>query len=54
MATPNVTGVAALYLQNNTTASPDNVAAALTGKATYGVVNNAGRNSPNRLLFTDY
>lgn len=54
MATPNVTGVAALYLQNNTNASPDNVAAALTGKATYGVVTNAGRNSPDRLLFTDY
>lgn len=54
MATPNVAGVAALYLQNNPTASPTGVAAALTGNATPGVVTNAGRNSPNRLLFTDY
>lgn len=54
MATPNVAGVAALYLQNNRTASPAAVAAALTGNATLGVIINAGRNSPNRLLFTDY
>ena len=54
MATPNVTGVAALYLQTNPEASPAGVAAALTGTATSGVVKNAGRNSPNRLLFTDY
>ena len=54
MATPNVTGVAALYLQNNAAASPASVAAALTGSATTGLVKNAGRNSPNRLLFTSY
>lgn len=54
MATPHVTGVAALYLQTNPAAKPDAVAAALTGKATPDVVTNAGRNSPNKLLFTDY
>jgi len=54
MATPNVAGVAALYLQNNPAASPASVAAALTGTATTGLVSNPGRNSPNRLLFTDY
>ncbi len=54
MATPNVTGVAALYLQDNYTATPASVAAALTGTATAGAVKNAGRNSPNRLLFTNY
>ena len=54
MATPNVAGVAALYLQVNPAASPAGVASALTGTATTGSVGNAGRNSPNRLLFTDY
>ena len=54
MATPNVTGVAAQYLQSNTSATPAAVASALTGNATTGKVTSAGRNSPNRLLFTNY
>ncbi len=54
MATPNVTGVAALYLQYNPAALPANVAAALTGNATSGVIQNLGRKSPNRLLYTNY
>ncbi|RII27705.1 MAG: serine protease [Geobacter sp.] len=54
MATPNVTGVAALYLQDNPTASPASIAAAISGSATSGLVKNAGRNSPNRLLYTGY
>lgn len=54
MATPNVTGVAALYLQSHPTASPANVALELTGNATVGVVIKAGANSPNLLLHTSY
>ncbi len=52
MASPHVAGAAALYLQANPTASPANVATALTGAATTGVVTNPGSGSPNRLLFT--
>ena len=54
MATPHVAGVAALYLQNNPSASPATVRNALVNNATSGVVKNPGRNSPNRLLFTNY
>ena len=54
MATPNVAGVAVLYLQGDPAATPATVAAALIGKATTGVVKKAGNRSPNRLLFTDY
>lgn len=54
MATPSVAGVAALYLQNNPSADPAGVAAAVTGAATPGVVGKAGKNTKNRLLFTDY
>jgi len=54
MATPHVVGVAALYLQSNTSASPATVASALSANATNGVVKSAGNNSPNKLLFTSY
>ncbi|MCU0252960.1 MAG: S8 family peptidase [Acidobacteria bacterium] len=54
MAAPHVAGVAALYLQLNPSATPAQVAAALTGNATSGVVANAGTGSPDLLLFTDY
>ncbi|MRR07193.1 MAG: S8 family peptidase [Deltaproteobacteria bacterium] len=54
MATPNVAGVAALYLESHPSATPAEVAAALSGNATSGVVKNVGRNSPNLLLFTNY
>jgi len=50
MATPHVAGVAALYLQTNTGASPATVRDAIVNGATPNVVSNAGRNSPNRLL----
>lgn len=52
MATPHVTGAAALYLQNNTTASPATVSSALTSNATSGVLTSIGTGSPNLLLFT--
>lgn len=54
MATPNVVGVAALYLQNNPAATPAAVAANLTANATSGVVKSPGTSSPNRMLFTNY
>ena len=51
MATPHVTGVAALYLQGHS-GTPQQVRDAIVGGATAGVVSNAGRNSPNRLLYS--
>ena len=54
MAAPHVAGVAALYLQTHTAATPAAVAAALTANATAGSVTNAGTGSPNLLLFTNY
>ena len=54
MATPHVAGVAALYLQGNTGASPSTVASALNTNATSGIVTSRGTGSPNRLLFTNY
>jgi subtilisin family serine protease len=54
MASPHVAGVAALYLQGSTTASPATVRNALVNNATAGVVTSAGTGSPNRLLFTNY
>jgi subtilisin family serine protease len=51
MATPHVTGAAALYLQTNPTATPATVAAALIASASVNKVGNAGTGSPNRLLF---
>lgn len=53
-ATPHVAGAAALYLEVNPNATPDDVAAAITGSATSGVVGDAGSGSPNRLLFTGF
>ena len=52
MATPHVAGVAALYLQNNPSASPSTVANQIISTATTGVVSNAGTGSPNRLLYS--
>nr|5WSL_A Chain A, keratinase [Meiothermus taiwanensis WR-220]5WSL_B Chain B, keratinase [Meiothermus taiwanensis WR-220]5WSL_C Chain C, keratinase [Meiothermus taiwanensis WR-220] len=54
MATPHVAGVAALYLQSNPSASPATVRNAIVGNATSGVVSNAGRRSPNLLLYSNY
>ncbi|MFG3495077.1 S8 family serine peptidase [Streptomyces sp. NPDC047928] len=51
MATPHVAGAAALYLANNRSATPAQVATALTSAATSGAVGNPGSGSPNRLLY---
>ena len=53
MATPHVTGAAALYLQTNREATPSMVSAALKTMATPKVVSNAGGRSPNLLLFSN-
>lgn len=52
MATPHVAGAAALYKQANPSATPQQVRDALVNNATPNVVINAGRNSPNKLLYT--
>jgi len=52
MATPHVTGVAALFLETNQGASPATVAAAITNGATLNHVTNPGTGSPNRLLYS--
>lgn len=51
MASPHVAGTAAVYLANNPSATPAQVATALINNATPNKVTNAGSNSPNRLLF---
>ncbi|MDP9279086.1 MAG: S8 family peptidase, partial [Gemmatimonadota bacterium] len=53
MATPHTTGVAALYLQSNPTASPADVRAALFANLSTGVVKNS-RTTNNHLLYTNY
>ncbi|MER6125478.1 S8 family serine peptidase [Streptomyces sp. NPDC001795] len=50
MATPHVTGAVALYLADHPTATPAQVASALTGAASANVVFDPGPGSPNRLL----
>jgi subtilisin family serine protease len=50
MATPHVAGVAALYLQNNPTATPATVSAAIVNAAYSGKLTAIGTGSPNRLL----
>lgn len=52
MASPHVAGAAALYLGSSPSATPAQVAAALTAAATSGVVTNPGTGSPNLLLKT--
>lgn len=54
MATPHVAGVAALYLQGSSGATPATVATALINNATGNKVTSPGSGSPNRLLFTNY
>ena len=51
MATPHVTGAAALWLSEHPSGSPAQVAAALTGNATPGVILDPGDGSPNLLLY---
>ncbi|MFE9021515.1 S8 family peptidase [Streptomyces sp. NPDC007808] len=50
MASPHVAGAAAVYLAGHTSATPAQVASALTAGATTGAVTGAGSGSPNRLL----
>jgi subtilase family protein/peptidase inhibitor I9 len=52
MATPHVTGAAALFLAAHPTATPAQVQTALTGNATPGRVSDPGDGSPNLLLYT--
>jgi subtilisin family serine protease len=52
MASPHVAGAAALYLETHPSATPAQVAAALTGSAIPGRLSFTGRGSPNLLLHT--
>ena len=54
MATPFVTGAAALYLAGSPFATTAQVTAALLGNATAGAISGLGAGSPNRLLFTGF
>jgi subtilisin family serine protease len=56
MATPHVTGVAALYLQNDPSATPDTVSNAIKANASKGIVrtSNRYRTANNNLLFSNY
>lgn len=54
MATPHVVGAAALYLETNPSATPAQVATALTTNATTNAVKNGGSGSPDRLLYTAF
>ena len=50
MAAPHVTGVVALYLENNPTATPAAVSSALLGNGTKDVLTDVKTGSPNLLL----
>jgi subtilisin family serine protease len=52
MATPHVTGAAALVLARNPSLSPAQLASRVVATATTGVVTKPGSRSPNRLLFS--
>jgi len=52
MASPHVAGVAALYKQQNPSASSTTVRNAIVNGATTNVVTNPGTGSPNRLLYS--
>jgi len=51
MAAPHVAGVAALYLEQNATASPAQVKSAILGSATLNRITDT-RGTPNRLLYS--
>ncbi|HEY0078134.1 MAG TPA: S8 family peptidase [Pyrinomonadaceae bacterium] len=52
MATPHVAGVAALYLQNNPSATPATVASQIINTSSTGKLTGIGTGSPNRLLYS--
>ena len=52
MATPHVTGTAAVFLSTYLGSTPAQVATGLTKSATLNKVTNAGTGSPNKLLYT--
>lgn len=52
MATPHVTGAAALYLEANPTATPAQVATALTSAATAGAISGVPAGTVNLLLYS--
>lgn len=52
MASPHVAGVAALFLQNNTTASPATVRSAIVNSASANKLTSIGTGSPNLLLYS--
>lgn len=54
MAAPHVTGAVARFLQFRTTATPNDVSAAIISRATQNVLSNIGTGSPNLLLFTRF
>jgi PKD repeat protein len=54
MATPHVTGVAALVLAANPTATPAQVSAAIVGNATVDAIMNVPAGTANRYLFTGF
>jgi subtilisin family serine protease len=54
MSSPHVAGTALLYLEANPSATPTQVASAMTSNATMGKVTSPGSGSPNRLLYTGF
>lgn len=52
MASPFVAGIAAVYLETRTSATPAAVATAITDAATKNVVTNTGVGSPNNLAYS--
>jgi len=52
MASPHVAGVAALYLQNNTSASPASVRSELVNTASVNKLTGIGTGSPNLLIYS--
>lgn len=52
MASPHVAGVAALYLDDNSSASPGSVMNAILGTATQGRLSSIGSGSPNLLVYS--
>jgi hypothetical protein len=54
MATPHVAGAAAAYLSTNRSATPAQVAAALTSNATPSAISGVSNGTPNKLLYTGF